>query len=83
MFRDFLAVGEAILDVQPDSILDVGYRFFVGVSLAVAALQRRAGNKIAVRVTLKNDGKRDLFHAWIIEPWPRNANQIEKIAGLD
>lgn len=44
----FLAIRTTIFDVQPDGIFDVFHGLFVGVSLAVAALKRRAGNKIAV-----------------------------------
>jgi hypothetical protein len=63
MLGDFLAVREAVLDVQANSVLDVVESLFVGISLAVATLQRWTRNEIAVGVRFDNDRKCQVFHA--------------------
>jgi hypothetical protein len=63
MFRNFFSAGEAVLDVQPDGILDVLHRLFVAVALAVAALQRRTGYKVSVRVGFDNNRQAQSLHA--------------------
>ena len=48
VFGNFFAVSDTVFDVESDGVLDILDRFFVGVSLAVTALQRRAGDEIAI-----------------------------------
>ena len=56
MFGNFLAVGDAVVNVQADGVLDVLHRLFVGVALAIATLKHGAGNEAAVRISLNGDG---------------------------
>ena len=51
------AICEAILDMQPDGVLDVFHRLFVRVPLAIATLKRGARDEIALRVAFDDDGK--------------------------
>jgi hypothetical protein len=60
---NFFAVSQAIFDVQPDGVLNVRDRLFVGLPLAVTALERRTGDETAVLVALNDDGKRQVLHA--------------------
>jgi hypothetical protein len=46
-FFYFFFFGKPVLDMELDSIMDVGKRFFIGVALAVTALERGARHKIA------------------------------------
>ena len=62
MLANFLAISETILDMQANRILDVFHGFFVGFSLAVTTLKPRAGNKVTIRVSFYDDGKREVFH---------------------
>ncbi len=66
MFGNFLAACKAILDMQPDRILDVLHGFFVRISLAVTTLKPRTGNKVAVGVSFYHVRQRKLFHPQII-----------------
>ena len=66
MLGDFLAVSEAVFDVQSDGVFDVLNGLFVCVSLAVTALKHGTGNEIAVRIGFDNDGEREVLHSWII-----------------
>ena len=63
MFGNFFSIGEAVLDLQPDGVLDVLHRLFVAVVLAVAALQRRTGHGVSFRVGLDNNRQAQLLHA--------------------
>jgi len=54
--------------MQTDGVLDVLHGLFVGIPLAVAALQRGTGDEIAVRVCFHNDGKDKMLHDQIIGP---------------
>jgi len=47
MLGDFLAVSEAVFDVQSDGVFDVLNGLVVCVSLAVTALKHGTGNEIA------------------------------------
>src|SRR5208337_1680497 len=60
---NFFTVSQAIFDVQSNGVLDVRDRLFVGLPLAVTALERRAGHEIAVLVAFNNDRKRQVLHA--------------------
>jgi hypothetical protein len=62
VLRDFLAVSNAVFDMQADGVLDIFDSLFVGAALAVAALQRGAGNEIAIRISFYDDGKCEVFH---------------------
>ena len=53
----FLALLNAILEVQLNGILHVLHRLLVGIALAIAPLQFRAGNKITIFVPLNNHRK--------------------------
>jgi len=63
---DFFTICEAILYVQADRILDVLDGFLIAITLAVAALKRRAGNEVTVRVRLYDDRKCHISHSEII-----------------
>jgi hypothetical protein len=66
VFGDFITVGKTILKVQTNRVFDIFYGHFVRVPLAVAALKRRARNKVAIGVIFYDDGKREVFHNRII-----------------
>ena len=55
--RNPFAGGEAILNMEMNSILDILHCLFVGFTLAVAALQCWAGNKVSVWVPSITTGK--------------------------
>src|SRR5712692_5080647 len=59
---NLLAVGKAVCYVQLDGIFDVLDSFFVRVALAVATLERGAGNEKAVGVRFDDDGKSNVLH---------------------
>jgi len=62
MLGDLLAVRKTILDMQANRVLDIFHGFFVSFSLAITTLKPRAGNKVTVRVSFYDDGKREVFH---------------------
>lgn len=61
---NLFAVGQPVLDVQPDGILDVVDSFFVRFALTVATLERRAGNETAIGVCFNDDRKRNVLHGF-------------------
>ena len=71
LLGDFFAICEAILYVQADRILDVLDGFRIGITLAVAALKRRAGNEVAVRVRLYDDRKCHISQSQIVGLAPK------------
>src|SRR6266581_2825988 len=74
---NLLAIGEPVFYVQLDGILDVLDGFFVGVALAVAALERGAGNEKAIRVCLDDDGKSNVLHDFCHYRPLSNLNKID------
>jgi hypothetical protein len=60
--RDFFALGQAVLDVQLNGVLNVLDGFLVRVALAVAALKRGTGNEVAIGVRFDDDRKSNVFH---------------------
>jgi hypothetical protein len=62
VLRNFFAVSDAVFDVQADGVLDVLNGFLVGAPLTVTTLKRRARDEIAVRISLYDDRKGDVFH---------------------
>ena len=52
---NFLAVGNAVFNVQSNGVLDGLDSLFVAVSLATASLERRARNEVTVRICFDND----------------------------
>jgi hypothetical protein len=48
--------------MQSDGVLDVLDDLFIGVALAVAALQGRAGNEVPIGIAFDNNGKSNVFH---------------------
>jgi len=52
--------------MQPDGILDVAQSFIVGVSLAVTALERRAGEIEALPIAFDDNGQRVVLHGGIV-----------------
>jgi hypothetical protein len=59
---NLLAVSDTVFDVQSNGVLDVRDGLFVAVSLAIAALERRARNEVTVRICFDNDRKSYIFH---------------------
>jgi hypothetical protein len=60
--RDFFPIRDSIFDMQPDGILDVLNGLFVGIALAVAALECRARDEEPVSVAFDDNRKSDAFH---------------------
>jgi hypothetical protein len=54
---NYFAVCLAIFHMQADSIFNASHRFFVGITLSVAALERGAGHKIALLIMLHDHGE--------------------------
>ena len=48
--------------MQPNRVFDILKRFFVGITLAIAALKFRTERKIAVLIVFDNGGKTVRFH---------------------
>jgi flagellar biosynthesis/type III secretory pathway ATPase len=67
-----------VFEVQPDGILDVAQSLIVGVSLAVTALERRAGDIEALRIAFDDNRQRVVLHADIV---PREARLLNCIGG--
>ena len=67
VWLDLFTGGEPVLDVEMNSILDVFHRLFVGFSLAVAALQGWAGDKISVLVGFDHHWQGQVPHVRIID----------------
>src|ERR1700678_795812 len=61
-FSGSLTFGAPIFDMQANGVLNVRNGLFVGVALAIASLQCRAGNVITVIVRLNDDRKSKLRH---------------------
>jgi hypothetical protein len=61
-FRNFLLFGEAVFQMKPNSVPDVFEGFFIGIALAVAALEFGTECKIAVLVMLDQNGKTVMFY---------------------
>ncbi len=55
-------VGLPVFEVQPDGVLDVAQSLTVGVSLAVTALERRAGDIEALRIAFDDNRQRVMLH---------------------
>src|ERR1035441_11094454 len=80
VWLNLFAGGEPVLDVKMNSILDILRRLFVGFSLAVAALQGWAGDKISVSVGFDYHWQGQVPHtriivddrAWVMAGKPRN-----------
>jgi hypothetical protein len=66
LLGDLFAICDSIFDVQADRILDVLDGLLIGIALAVTALKSRAGNEVALRVRLYDDGKCHISHSQII-----------------
>jgi hypothetical protein len=60
--RDFFALGQPILDVQLNGVLNVLDGFLVRVALAVAALKRGTRNEVAIGVRFDDNRKSNVFH---------------------
>ena len=58
---------QPILDVQPNSALEIRDCLLVGVPLAVIALKRGAANEIAVLVALEDDWRLALHPVALVE----------------
>lgn len=63
---DFVVVRLPVFEVQPDCILDVAQSLIVGLSLAVTALEGRAGDIEALRIAFDDNRQRVLLHADIV-----------------
>jgi hypothetical protein len=59
---NLFVIGKAVRYVQLDGILDVLDSFFVGVALAITALERGAGNEEAIGVRFDDDRKSNVLH---------------------
>ncbi len=60
---NLFSIGQSVFDVQLNGVLDVLNRFFVRIALAVAALERGAGNEKTIRVRFDDDGKSNVLHS--------------------
>ena len=63
---DFFSASLTILDVELHRIADVGKRIFVGLTLGVTALKRRAVRRVAILITLDNDRKNVTVDGFIL-----------------
>src|ERR1039458_1499598 len=79
VWLDLFAGGETVLDMELNSVLDILHCLFVGFSLAVAALQGWAGDKISVWVGFDHHWQSQVPHmriiddcAWVVVGNPRN-----------
>src|SRR5712664_3505156 len=59
---NLFSVGQPVYYVQLNGILDVLDGFFVGVALAVTALERGAGNEKAIGVRFDDDRESNVLH---------------------
>src|SRR5260370_29342068 len=59
---NLFSVGQPVYYVQLNGILDVLDGFFLGIALAVAALERGAGNEKAIGVRFDDDRKSNVLH---------------------
>jgi hypothetical protein len=63
---DFVVVCLPVFEVQPNCILDVAQSLIVGLSLAVTALERGAGDIEALRIAFDDNRQRVVLHADIV-----------------
>lgn len=60
------AIGNAVIQMQPDGVSYIFDRLFVRLTLAIAPLQGWTRNKIAIVVSFQNDGEGEVPHKQII-----------------
>lgn len=63
---EFVVVGLPVFEMQPDCVLDVAQSRIVAVSLAVTALEGRAGDVEALRIAFDDDRQRVVPHVDIV-----------------